>query len=165
MEMIGFLILFPLIVAGLLLVFRKTKPRNVIVCIGSAAIAIVSIVLVVTYMGTTGTYFTFESVYVDYICLAVDVIIAITIIAFGVKYRNAPAIILAIIQIAGTLVYEFMFAHGLECSRSLYIDSLSLIMALIIGIVGTPLAICMTSTLVFITLKLKCLIDVQRSLR
>lgn len=141
MEMIGFLILFPLIVAGLLLVFRKTKPRNVIVCIGSAAIAIVSIVLVVTYMGTTGTYFTFESVYVDYLCLAVDVIIAITIIAFGVKYRNAPAIILAIIQIAGTLVYEFMFVHGLECSRSLYIDSLSLIMALIIGIVGTGICV------------------------
>ena len=141
MEMLGFLILFPLLIAGLLLVFRKSKPRNVIVCIGSAAIAIVSIVLVVTYIGTTGTYFEFESEYVDYICLGIDVVIAITIIAFGVKYKNPWAIILALIQIAGTLVYEFMFAHGLECSRSLYIDSLSLIMALIIGIVGTGICV------------------------
>ena len=141
MEMLGFLILFPLLIAGLLLVFRKSKPRNVIVCIGSAAIAIVSIALVVTYIGTTGTYFEFESEYVDYICLGIDVVIAITIIAFGVKYKNPWAIILALIQIAGTLVYEFMFAHGLECSRSLYIDSLSLIMALIIGIVGTGICV------------------------
>lgn len=141
MEMIGFLILFPLVIAGLLMVFRKTKPRNVIVCVGSAAIAIASVVLVVMNIGTTGTYFTFESVYVDYICLAVDVLIAATIIAYGVKYRNVAAIILALIQIVGTLVYEFAFAHGLECSRSLYIDSLSLIMALIIGIVGTGICV------------------------
>ena len=141
MEMIGFLILFPLVIAGLLMVFRTTKPRNVIVCIGSAAIAIASVVLVVNYIGTTGTYFTFQSVYVDYICLGVDVIIALTIIGYGVKYRNAAAIVLALIQIVGTLLYEFMFAHGLECSRSLYIDSLSLIMALIIGIVGTGICV------------------------
>ena len=134
MEILGFLILFPLVIAGLLMVIRKTKPRNVIVCIGSAAIAIASIVLVVTNMGTTGTYFTFESEYVDYLLIAVDVIIAVTIIAFALKYRNVPALVLALIQIIGTLVYEFMFAHGLECTRSLYIDSLSLIMALIIGI-------------------------------
>ena len=152
MEILGFLILFPLVIAGLLMVIRKTKPRNVIVCIGSAAIAIASIVLVVTNMGTTGTYFTFESEYVDYLLIAVDVIIAVTIIAFALKYRNVPALVLSLIQIIGTLVYEFMFAHGLECTRSLYIDSLSLIMALIIGI----LAICMTSILVFIIQKLKC---------
>ena len=141
MEILGFLILFPLVIAGLLMVIRKTKPRNVIVCIGSAAIAIASIVLVVTNMGTTGTYFTFESEYVDYLLIAVDVIIAITIIAFALKYRNVPALVLALIQIIGTLVYEFMFAHGLECTRSLYIDSLSLIMALIIGIVGTGICV------------------------
>ena len=57
------------------------------------------------------------------------------------KYRNVPALVLALIQIIGTLVYEFMFAHGLECTRSLYIDSLSLIMALIIGIVGTGICV------------------------
>ena len=57
MEMIGFLILFPLIIAGLLVVIRKTKPRNIIVCVGSAAIAIASIALVVMNIGTTGTYF------------------------------------------------------------------------------------------------------------
>lgn len=141
MEILGFLILFPLVIAALLMIFRTSKPRNVIVCIGSAAIAVASIALVVMNIGTTGTYFSFESVYVDYIFLGVDVLIAITIIAFALKYRNVPALVLALIQIIGTLVYEFMFAQGLECTRSLYIDSLSLIMALIIGIVGTGICV------------------------
>lgn len=141
MEMIGFLILFPLVIAALVLIFRSTKPRNIIVYVGSAAIAIVSVVLAITYLGTSGTYFTFQSEYVDYVCLAVDIVIGITIIVYGVKYRKIAAIVLALVQIAGTLAYEFMFAHGLECSRSLYVDSLSLIMALIIGIVGTGICV------------------------
>lgn len=141
MEMIGFLILFPLIVSGLLLVVRKTKPRNIIVCVSSAVIAIASIVLVVMNIGTGGVYYTFESTIVDYACLAVDVVVAVTVLCFGIKYRNAAAIVLVLIQLIGTLVFEFGFAHDVTCSRGLYLDSLSLIMALIIGIVGTGICI------------------------
>ena len=141
MEMIGFLILFPLVIAGLLVVIRKTKPRNVIVCVGSAAIAIASIALVAMNIGTTGTYYTFQSNIVDYACLAISVVIGIVIICFGVKYKNIPAIVLAVIQLAGTLFYEFGFAHGLTCYKALYLDSLSLIMALIIGIIGTGICV------------------------
>lgn len=141
MEMIGFLILFPLIVAGLLLVVRKTKPRNIIVCVSSAIIAIASIALVVMHLGTTGTYYAFDSDIVDYACLAVDIVVGITILCFAVKYRNVPALILVVIQLVGTLVFEFGFAHEATCTRGLYIDSLSLIMALIIGIVGTGICV------------------------
>ena len=141
MEMIGFLILFPLIIAGLLVVIRKTKPRNIIVCVGSAAIAIASIALVVMNIGTTGTYFTFQSDIVNYACLGISALIGIVVICFGVKYKNIPALVLAIVQLAGSLVYEFYFAHDLMCYKALYIDSLSLIMALIIGIIGTGICV------------------------
>ena len=141
MEMIGFLILFPLIIAGLLVVIRKTKPRNIIVCVGSAAIAIASIALVVMNIRTTGTYFTFQSDIVNYACLGISVLIGIVVICFGVKYKNIPALVLAIVQLAGSLVYEFYFAHDLMCYKALYIDSLSLIMALIIGIIGTGICV------------------------
>ena len=119
MEMIGFLILFPLIIAGLLVVIRKTKPRNIIVCVGSAAIAIASIALVVMNIGTTGTYFTFQSDIVNYACLGISVLIGIVVICFGVKYKNIPALVLAIVQLAGSLVYEFYFAHDLMCYKAL----------------------------------------------
>ena len=80
MEMIGFLVLFPVVVAGLLLVIRQNTARNVIVCAGSAIIAIASIVLTAMYLGTTGQYFYFQSVIVDYICLGVSVLIGVAII-------------------------------------------------------------------------------------
>ena len=141
MEMIGFLILFPLVIAGLIVVIRATKPRNVIVCVGSAAIAVASVAFVVMNLGATGTYFSFQSSIVDYACLAISVIIGITIICFGVKYRNVAAILLAIVQLAGSLVFEFVFAHDLSCTKALYFDSLSLIMALIIGVIGTGICV------------------------
>lgn len=141
MEMIGFLILFPFVIAALLLVFRKSRPRNVIVVIGSAVIALASVVLAVSYIGTTGTYFTFQSNVVDYVCLGIDVLLGCIIIYYGLKHKRPAVVVLALVQLCGTLVYEFMFAHGLTCTRSLYIDSLSIIMALIIGIVGTGICV------------------------
>lgn len=141
MEMIGFLILFPLLIAGLLVVIRGTKPRNVIVCVGSAVIAIVSIALAVLNLGTSGVYYEFDSEIINYVCLGISVIIGIVIIAFGVKYKNIPAIVLALIQMVGTVVFEVCFAHDLTCVRGLYLDSLSIIMALIIGIVGSGICV------------------------
>ena len=141
MELMGFLILFPLLVAALVAVVRKTKPRNVIVCVGSAAIAIASIALVVQNIGTQGTYYDFESEIVDVALLVVSVIVVVVILAFGVKYRNVPALILAIVQLVAELVFEFFVMPGTSCARGLYLDSLSLIMALIIGIVGTGICV------------------------
>lgn len=141
MEIVAFLILFPAVISGLLLVFRSTKPRNVIVCLASATIAIVSVVFVVMNLGSKGQYFSFESQIVDYVCLAISCIVGITIICFGVKYKNPWALVLAVVQLVGTIVFEFMFAHGVECTKGLYFDSLSLIMTLIIGIVGTGICV------------------------
>ena len=88
MEMIGFLILFPLVVSGLLMVIRQNTIRNVIVCASGAVIAIASIVLVGMYLGTTGQYFYFQSSIVDYACLGISIVIGVTVLAFGFKYRN-----------------------------------------------------------------------------
>ncbi len=141
MEMIGFLVLFPIIVAGLLLVIRQNTARNIIVCVAAAIIGIGSIAIVALNLGTSGQYFYFQSDIVDYVCLGVSVLIGITIICYAVKYKNPLALILAIIQLAGTLVFEFGFAHDATCLRALYLDSLSLIMVLIIGIVGSGICV------------------------
>lgn len=141
MEMIGFLILFPLIVAALLMIIRHNTARNVIVIGGTIAIAVVSVALVAMNLGTAGQYYYFQSEIVNYICMAVGVIIGITIIAYGVKYHNVWAIILAVIQLGGSLVFELVFAHDVTCTRGLYLDSLSLIMTLIIGVIGSGICV------------------------
>ncbi len=150
MEMIGFLILFPLVVAALLLIFRQNKVRNVIVWVASIIIMGASIAFVAMNIGTTGTYFMLTGTVgsadapipiVDWCSIAISVIVGAIVIFYSVKYRRYWVLGLAAIQLIGTLVFEFGFAHDLTCLRGLYVDSLSLIMTLIIGLVGAGICI------------------------
>lgn len=141
MGMLGFLILFPLVVAAVLLVVRNNQARKVIVSVSALIIGLASVLLVGTYLGAGGVYFDFSSPVVDYIGTGISVIIAAVILAYGIKYKNIIASVLAIIQVVGTLVLEFCFAHHVSVQYGLYLDSLSLLMALIIGIIGSGICV------------------------
>lgn len=54
MAMLGFLILFPLVVAGVLLVVRNNRARNVIVGASALVIGLASVWLVVSYLELRG---------------------------------------------------------------------------------------------------------------
>ena len=71
--LMGFLVVFPLIVAAALLFVRQEGPRRVIVCVSGVAIALASVVLVVMNLGASCTLFAFESMAIDYVCTAVTV--------------------------------------------------------------------------------------------
>lgn len=139
--MLGFLIMFPLIVALVLLLVRNNQARNVIVCASAVVIAAASVALVVANIATAGVYFEFSSKAIDTVCTVVGVVIAAVILAFGIKYKNLWASALAVIQVVLSLVLELFFAHGITVECALYFDSLSLLMTLIIGIVGSGICV------------------------
>lgn len=139
--LMGFLVVFPLIVAAALLFVRQEGPRRVIVCVSGVAIALASVVLVVMNLGASCTLFAFESMAIDFICTGISVAIAAVIVWFAVRYKNLWAAVLAGVQVVGTLILEFMFSHGIEVPYSLYFDSLSLLMTFIIGVVGSGICI------------------------
>ena len=139
--MLGFLILFPLVVAGILLVVRNNRARNVIVGASALVIGLASVWLVVSYLGAPWITYEFYSPVVDYICMAVSVLIAIAILFFGIKYKNVWACVLAAVQVVGSLVFEFGFAHDILVTEGLYLDSLSLLMAFIIGVIGSGICV------------------------
>ena len=141
MQIIAFLILFPLVVAGLLLLVRGDWPRNIIVGISAVVIAVASIVLTVQYLGPGWTGFDFSSQIADYIGCAVGVAFACVVAGFGVKYKNSLVVVLAVVQIIGDVAFEFGFAHQAHVTVGLYVDSLSLVMALIIGIIGSGICV------------------------
>ena len=141
MELISFLILFPLAVAIILLFVKADWPRNVIVGVSAAAIAVASIVLAMQNLGAPWIGFEFSSPIVDYVGLAIGVVIAACVIAFGYKYKNYLAIALAVIQVVGSVVFDLGFAHQAEVRVGLYLDSLSLVMALIIGVIGSGICV------------------------
>ncbi|MBU5404397.1 NADH-quinone oxidoreductase subunit L [Paraeggerthella hongkongensis] len=139
--MLGFLILFPLVVAGVLLVVRNNRARNVIVGASALVIGLVSVWLVVAYLGAPWITYEFYSPVADYACMAISVLIAVVILYFGIKYKNVWACVLAGVQVVGSLVFEFGFAHDILVTEGLYLDSLSLLMAFIIGVVGSGICV------------------------
>ena len=141
MALLGFLILFPLVVAGVLLAVRDNRVRNAVVVAAALVIGIASVWLVVSYLGAPWIPFDFHSPAVDYVCMVVSVLVAAAILFFGIRHKNMAACVLAAVQVAGSLVFEFAFAHGLPVAQGLYLDSLSLLMASIIGVVGSGICV------------------------
>ena len=141
MALLGFLIVFPLVVAAVLLAVRGDGARNVIVGASAVIIGVASVVLVATNLGTPGVYFEFSSVVLDYVCTGVSVVLVGIILSFAVRYKNLLAGALALVQLAGALVLEFAFAHEVEVPIGLYFDSLSLLMAFIIGVIGSGICV------------------------
>ncbi len=141
MEMLVFLMAFPLVAAALLLVVRQNTARNVIVIASGAVIAVASVALVVPNIGTDGVFFEATSPIIDYICTAVSLVCVVVVISFAIKHKNWIAGLLAVVQAAVVLVVEFGFAHEMEVELGLYFDSLSLLMALVIGIIGSGICV------------------------
>ncbi|MEE0706232.1 MAG: proton-conducting transporter membrane subunit [Adlercreutzia sp.] len=141
LGLLGFLIVFPLIVAAVLLFVKQDKARNIVVCVSGVVIGIASVIMVVLNLGASCTLFEFESEVLDFVCTGISCLIAATIIWFAVRYKNVWAAVLAVVQVVGAIVLEFAFAHEIEVPYGLYFDSLSLLMVFIIGVVGSGICI------------------------
>lgn len=136
-----FLLLFPLIIAAILLVFRSEKIRSIIVKVSAAVIAIASIYVAIKYIDGGTVLFDFENVIVDYLMLITEVCLGIVIFYLGIKYKKYLVSILALIQTPLMAWFELTKGHDISISNYLYIDGLSSIMVLIIGIIGSLITV------------------------
>ena len=141
LEMIGFLIVFPLVVAALLLVVRANAARNAIVWASGIVIALVSCVFVFTNLGAGNVLIEFECKPLDFVCTGISCLIVAVIVAYAVKYRNVLAAVLAIVQLVGVIYFEFAFAGEIDIPNGLYFDSLTILMVFIIGVIGSGICI------------------------
>ena len=92
------LILFPIVVALILLVVKSDGARGAIVKVSALLIALGSIVLAVLYYMRGGQQFAFEGETISYIMMAIEICLALVIIVLSVKYKKYAAGLLAIIQ-------------------------------------------------------------------
>ncbi len=141
MALIGFLILFPLVVAALVLIIRNNTARKVIVGVSGLAIAVASVVMVIMYAGAPWVSIEFESTLIDIICICVSAVIAVIVLYFGIRYKNVWACILAVVQVAGALVFDIAFVPNITVTDGLYLDSLTLVMVFIIGVIGSGICV------------------------
>ena len=139
---LAFLILFPTVIALILLAVKNDAARGGIVKVSAILIALASIALAVEYfLHGGGTTIAFESEVVSYAMMVIEAFIAIVVVYLGIKYRHYWASVLAAVQTILVIWFELSKGHGIEVSYNLYVDGLSVIMALIIGIIGSLITV------------------------
>ncbi len=135
------LILFPIVVALILLVVKSDGARGAIVKVSALAIAAGSILLAILYCMRGGQQFAFDGETISYIMMGIEICLAVIIIVLSVKYKKYAAGLLAIIQTPIMVWFELTHGHGIEIGYNMYVDGLSIIMALIIGIIGSIITV------------------------
>ncbi|MCF0144204.1 MAG: NADH-quinone oxidoreductase subunit L [Firmicutes bacterium] len=141
MGTILFLIFFPMIIAFILLVVKADKGRDVIVVASSILIAAASIIVAIQFTAGGGDYFSFDGEIVNYIMMAIEAGLCIYIVIVAAMHKKWLAAIFALIQTPLIMWFELTKGHGIEVESNMYVDRLSIIMILIIGIIGTLIAV------------------------
>ncbi len=141
MQTLLFLMLFPILVACLLLFVKRTTLRYAVVVLSALAIGGASIYLLVRYAFAGAVYFAAPSETVSMAMVVIEMLLALFIIYMGAKFRNYLAIALAVVQAALIVYLVTSFSGSLFAANNLFIDQFSIIMALIIGIIGSLIAV------------------------
>jgi ech hydrogenase subunit A len=141
-NLLAFLILFPLIIAGLALVLPLGNAlRRTVGVITAIVLSAVPIALLVIYLDQGPVYFQVESHVVNLLMLGIEVLIAAFIVVISIRAKQYIPVILVVVQSVLMITFELTIGAHMEIEHSLFVDKFSIIMALIVGIIGS--AICL----------------------
>lgn len=146
MALLTFLILFPLVPALCMLIARRDRLRDAVGLGGSAVIIATTIVVAVNFFINGGSFYAMPpsvSHAISVVSSVIDVILCAVILYNAHKYKNALTTFLGILQLVGSLAFAAMTLPVGESvtDRPLYLDQMSVIMLLIIGIVGSLICV------------------------
>jgi len=135
-----FLIGFPVIIA-LLMLLVKDKIRNYIVIISALALGIASLYLLITYFNKNTVFFDIPFEPASKIMVVIEVLLAVYILYLGIKYKKYFTVALILLQAGLLLFLEIGLISDINPVKNLFIDQFSIIMALIIGIIGSLICV------------------------
>ena len=138
MQVVPFLIIFPLIVAVLMYVTRVNKIRNAIAYVSAVIIMIATGVLVFQWgaNGFTEILLYQETAMADHVILAAEWILMILVTVLSFKYRKYWVSLLSICPTLLLTWYELKGPELSEGAGHIRIDHLSVLMCLIVGVIG-----------------------------
>ncbi len=138
MRLLSFLIIFPLLTAGLLLVLPWVELRRVCTRLAALVIACASLLLLELHVGSTMVYyrFSFAPEIVNRLFLFCEIGLTLYLIYIGMRFRRYLVCALALVQTALLVSFELKAGAGVLVEHNLFIDRFSLIMALIAGVIG-----------------------------
>jgi ech hydrogenase subunit A len=138
MNIILFLLLFPAAVSLLFAILPPNSIRNTIVRLSCLLIAAGSIYAAIAFSGQGTFFFKAEFPHLDKLFFAADMILSVFLLykCIGIKVKEFYIPVLILIQ-AGIMAYCELSGKVPEVAYPFYIDNFSIIMALIIGIIGS----------------------------
>lgn len=144
MEIIVSLVVVPCIAALLMLAIRTDKVRDILAVGFAVAIGVLSIVFSVMYLGSDPVYFELPAEWsgaLSMVNFAIEMAVGAFILAYAIRYKRILPLVLALVQIIIAIWLETSVMHEVGFSTQLRIDELSIIMALIIGTVGSGICV------------------------
>lgn len=142
MELAIFLIFFPLLPAVLLVFSKNACLQKWITIIASIVIAVASVLFAIQYMKGSGEYSMFINPLPNQLVMIGDIVLALAFLFVCRKlpFRRYWIPLLVIAQYGLVLFYDFS-GRMPEVAHYLYLDGLTAVMAVVIGVVGTLIAI------------------------
>jgi ech hydrogenase subunit A len=137
MSLLVFLLIFPAAAACVLLALKNDRARSAVVKVSSLVIAVASLVLFVTTFHRYIEYFKADYPAADRVMLLGEALMAAYIFFTGLKHRKYFVSALVAVQSAIQAVLEIYWKRDIIITNNLLIDKFSIIMALIIGIIGS----------------------------
>lgn len=138
MQIIMLLIVLPLIAAAILCMFKNKSVRTWTVRLSSGIIIITAIFLAWSYFEIPQQFFLPHGGSLNTIFILVEMLICVAIVIYGLKHKRILPIVLSVLQTVAIIVYEIALRPETEVARAhIEVDKLSVIMALIIGVIGS----------------------------
>lgn len=141
MGTIWFLVVFPLLAAGACLLVREDRLRTPVVAVSAAVTAVGSIVLAARHLTGAGTYYVFDSRVLGVVFMLVELALCGYVIWRALHARRYGVFALACVQALLILLVEFTVGARAPVRHALYADTLSSVMALVIGIIGSGICV------------------------
>lgn len=140
--MVPFLIFFPLLIAVLVFFIRAHKVRAWIMYVGAALIMVATAVLTALFFlnGAQPVNLYVETEMIDHVILGAELVLMVFVTYLCFKYRKYWISLLSIVP---TLLIAWFELAGPEVVKTTHItiDRLSILMCLIIGFIGSMIAI------------------------
>ncbi|MBQ8373794.1 MAG: hypothetical protein IJX35_05760, partial [Candidatus Methanomethylophilaceae archaeon] len=108
--------------------------------VSAAVIILSSLVVAYNHLGNPRV-FELESELIDGLMFIVELALGLVVIYLGIKHKKYAASVLGAVQIVMSLFFEFCLAGDVSVTHTMYIDDLSVIMVLIIGIIGSLITV------------------------
>ncbi|HTP65612.1 MAG TPA: proton-conducting transporter membrane subunit, partial [Geobacteraceae bacterium] len=141
MNALLFLILFPLAISLLALLLPVgLKMRKIAGVCANILLCAVPVYLLFAYLDKGPEYFRIESGAIDNGMFVVELLLAVYIGYLSIRAKRYIPLLLVFVQSLIMAAFEFTAGH-VQVEHSLFVDKFSIIMALIVGIIGS--AICL----------------------